>query len=526
MKSKASEYLPDTEEQAGPPCAPKAEQGVLGCVLWSPDKLDECAEAGVEPDWFYDLKHGEIFETLRGLWAEGKPLDLITVEQCLRDRGTLERLGGQAFLSALLDVVPSAANLSHYLDIVQDKFVQRQILQECTEAQARVRTWEGNPQAIISHMEGRIMELSQSVRQKPAQSALELVPQVVDRLEHYTRGSAQFTGQIITGLDYFDKLTLGLGGNNGNLWVISGRPGTGKTSFAMQVAFHVALDFEHWQESGEKKPDGTPAMVKSTGLPVGVFSMEMNATALMQRTLFQRAKVDMQTWRTGFADGGVQRNLITAAGRLAKARVYVDDESRMTIDTLRARARRMYRQQGCRLFIVDYIQLMRANRVGKRDDRVQELAEISAGLQALGKELNCPILVLAQMNRDYEKEVNRKPRLSDLKDCGAIEQDADGVVFLYSPKMNAEKEQEWDAQVSRVYGDSWSKHPRRVNALIAKNRYGPADKDCELVFHASYTAFEDFGEWQKENGLKQRAAGESNRVSAAELPTDEEMNLR
>ena len=525
MKSAASEYIPSEAEQESPPGAPEAERGVLGCLLWEPDKLDECAEAGVEPEWFYDLRNAEIFETLRELWGAGKPLDLITVQQCLRDRNSLERLGGVAGLQALMDVVPSAANLSHYLDIVQDKFVQRQILRECAEAAARVRTWEGNPQAIISHMEGKIMELSQSVRQKPAQSALELVPQVVDRLEHYTRGSAQITGQIVTGLDYFDKLTLGLGGNNGNLWVISGRPGTGKTSFAMQVAFHVALDFEHWQETGEKHADGAPKMVKLTGQPVGVFSMEMNATALMQRTLFQRAKVDMQTWRTGFADGGVQRNLITAAGRLAKAQVHVDDESRMTIDTLRARARRMYRQLGCRLFIVDYIQLMRANRVGKRDDRVQELAEISAGLQALGKELNCPIIVLAQMNRDYEKEVNRKPRLSDLKDCGAIEQDADGVVFLYSPKMNAEKEGEWDAQVQRVYGESWSKHPRRVNALIAKNRYGPADKDCELVFHASYTAFEDYGEWQKENGLKQRAAGESRRVESDELPSNEEMGL-
>jgi replicative DNA helicase len=218
--------------------------------------------------------------------------------------------------------------------------------------------------------------------------------------------------------------------------------------------------------------------------------------------------------------------LLNAAGKLAGARIYIDDEARMTIDTLRARARRMYRQHGVRLFVVDYIQLMRANRVGKRDDRVQELADISAGLQALGKELNCPILVLAQMNRDYEKEPNRKPRLSDLKDCGAIEQDADGVIFLYQAKMNGEAEERWESQVQQVYGNSWSKHPRRVNALVAKNRYGPADKDCELVFHASFTGFEDYGEWQKAHGLKAAAAGERRPITAADLPTDEEMGLR
>jgi replicative DNA helicase len=254
--------------------------------------------------------------------------------------------------------------------------------------------------------------------------------------------------------------------------------------------------------------------------------MEMKAEALMQRTLFQRSRVDLQTWRTGYAEAGVQRSLLNAAGKLAGARIYIDDEARMTIDTLRARARRMYRQHGVRLFVVDYIQLMRANRVGKRDDRVQELADISAGLQALGKELNCPILVLAQMNRDYEKEPNRKPRLSDLKDCGAIEQDADGVIFLYQAKMNGEAEERWESQVQQVYGNSWSKHPRRVNALVAKNRYGPADKDCELVFHASFTGFEDYGEWQKAHGLKAAAAGERRPITAADLPTDEEMGLR
>lgn len=518
MKPPRSEYLPEAADPVALPHNPDAEKGVLGCLLLQPEALNECAEAGLAPGWFYDLRNAQLFTAIRDLSEAGKAVDDITVSS--NSGWPLPEL------SLLKDAVPSAGNLSAYLDIVQECAVRRSILAECAEAQQFVHAGETEPQQIIAHMEARILELSQSLRQRAATPAKAIVPEVVDRLEHYTRGKAQITGQIVTGLDYFDKLTLGLGGSNGNLWVISGRPGTGKTSLAMQIAFHCALDFEWWEPTGRTDAEGEPVFAARRGLPVGVFSMEMNAVALMQRTLFQRARVDMQTWRTGFADAGVQRSLVTAAAALAKAPVLIDDEARMTIDTLRARARALHRQQGVRMFVVDYIQLMRAPRVGRRDDRVQELADISAGLQALGKELNCPILVLAQMNRDYEKEPNRKPRLSDLKDCGAIEQDADGVIFLYPPKLNAEKENEWEQQAAQIYGSHWSRHPRRVNALIAKNRYGPADKDCELLFHASHTGFEDYGVWQKAHGFKQLAAGERAKpVTADDLPTNEELGV-
>jgi replicative DNA helicase len=189
--------------------------------------------------------------------------------------------------------------------------------------------------------------------------------------------------------------------------------------------------------------------------------------------------------------------------------LFIDDEGRMTVDTMRARARRMFRQHGIKLFVVDYIQLMRSSTRRKREDRVQELAEISAEFVALGKELNVPFILLAQMNRDFEKEATRAPRLSDLKDCGSIEQDADLVGFLHTPKMNdTEKERYTSAMAAAYPADEWSKRPVRVNLLWAKNRYGPTGR-CELLFQKSSTLFHDYNVWLKRHAYKTLAAGDS-----------------
>jgi replicative DNA helicase len=271
------------------------------------------------------------------------------------------------------------------------------------------------------------------------------------------------------------------------------------------------------------KVDDKPQWVQHRGIPVGIFSLEMSAQSLVHKMLFQRARADLQRWRTGFALESDHPKLVKAAAEIASAKVWIDDTGRCSIGELRAKARRWVRQYGIKLFIVDYIQLMRTDGRRFRDDRVQELAEISGELQNLGKQLGVPFLILAQMNRDYEKEPNRAPRLSDLKDCGAIEQDADLVGFLYYPtKEHETKKEKYVEAMEAVHGKDWSKYPLRVNLILAKNRFGPTGI-VELLFEHHCTHFLDYGRWLKEHGHRAPAMGE--RKSAGPMPTTEEMGL-
>ena len=438
-----------------PPHSPEAEQGVLGCVLLSPnDCMGECIEKlkqGAEA--FYDLRHQTIFSMLLEMFDHREAIDLITLQQQLKNKQLLEEVGGIAYLAALPDAVPSAANLSYYLDIVQEKYLLRRMIQVCTGVVGRVYDFEGEVEALLDEVERDVLRLSESRVQSQANTIKELVHRAINTIEKFHQGQGQLTG-VGTGFTDLDKMTSGLHG--GEMVVIAARPSMGKTSLAMNVAEHVAID---------------------QGLPVGVFSLEMTAESLVLRMLCSRSRVNLRNVREGFLAERDFPKLTGSAGKLANAKLFIDDSSALSILQLRAKARRMSQQYGIKLFVVDYLQLLHST-ARRAENRQQEIADISSGIKSLAKELDVPIIVLSQLNRELEREKNRKPRLSDLRESGAIEQDADVVGLLYTPSSDDEE------------GGSGSEQDAvPVNLLIAKQRNGPTG-DVNLTFLKSFTRFE------------------------------------
>lgn len=438
-----------------PPHSVEAEQGVLGCVLLSPhDGMGVCIEKFKRgSEVFYDLRHRNIYELLAEMYDQKEAIDLITVQQRLRDKNQLEPIGGLPYLSQLVDCVPSAANLQYYLDIVREKYLLRKMIQTCTGVVTRVYEHEGEVDALLDEVERDILRISEDRVEASSRTIKDLVHKAINTIEEFHQRQGMLTG-IGTGFPDFDKMTSGL--HAGEMIVIAARPSMGKTSLAMNIAEHVAIDQK---------------------LPVGVFSLEMTAESLVLRMLCSRSRVNLRSIREGFLAERDFPKLTGSAGKLAGAPLYVDDSSGLSILQLRAKARRMFQQYGVKLFVIDYLQLL--NSTSRRaENRQQEIADISNGIKALAKELNVPIIVLSQLNRELEKEKNRKPRLSDLRESGAIEQDADLVGLLY--KASSEDDDESAAQAQDALP---------VNLLIAKQRNGPTG-DVNLTFLRPYTRFE------------------------------------
>jgi len=439
-----------------PPHAPEAEQGVLGCVLLSPNEcVGQCVEkfkSGAEV--FYDLRHQAIYETLAEMYDQREAIDIITVQQRLKDKQRLEEVGGIAYLASLPDAVPSAANLSYYLEIVQEKFILRKLIHACTEVVGRVYEHEGEVDALLDEVERDILRISEARIEGSTTAIKELVKKAIGIIEDYHQRQGMLTG-IGTGFPDLDKLTNGL--HAGEMIVIAARPSVGKTSLAMNIAEYVAIDLK---------------------LPVGVFSLEMTSESLVLRMLCSRSRVNLRNVREGFLAERDFPKLTAAAGKLANAPLFIDDSAGLSILQLRAKARRMAQQFGVKLFVIDYLQLLHST-ARRAENRQQEIADISNGIKALAKELSVPVVVLSQLNREVEKEKNRKPRLSDLRESGAIEQDADLVGLLYKPSSGDDDD-----------GGGEEQDALPVNLLIAKQRNGPADVDVKLTFLKSFTRFE------------------------------------
>lgn len=518
MTREKKNNAPETDKL--PPHSMEAEQAVIGGIVEAPTEgMCECAEAGVTTDWFYDVRHQVLYGALHEMDKEGKGIDTITLYQWLKDRNQDGDMGGLPYLSEVRDK-GLATMVGHYLGILREKFLLRRMLAISTGTALATFEESDRPDELLAKLEKQVLALGE---ERPAREVKlrEAILNVINEMDDYHRGGAQIRG-LSTGLDGMDKLLLGIGGKHGNYIVLSGRPGTGKTALATQIALHAALDYV-WYEPVMEAKGGVmvPVMegdkfklTSHRGVPVGIFSLEMATDALAQRMLFQRAGGDLPKWNTGFGEQRDLPKLANAAARLGASNIWIDDEGRCTIDTLKAKARRMWKEHGIKLFVIDYIQLMRGGK-RVREDRVQELAEISAELQKLGKEMNVPLIVLAQMNRDYEKDPNRKPRLSDLKDCGSIEQDADVVGFLYSPKLKKETDEKTEALLTEAYGVDWSKQARRVHLEFCKNRYGQ-DGEVALVFRRNCTFYHDWYQWLKEKGFKDPAKGEKEPTTAEE----------
>ena len=438
-----------------PPHSTEAEMGVLGCALLLPNQcIAECIEALKDDgkEAFYDLRHQTIWEHLLAMYESRQPIDLITVQARLREAKIYEQVGGIAYLSELQDSVPSAANLSYYLTHVKEKFLLRRLIHTCSGIVGRVFDYEGEVDGLLDESEKEFLKIAESRVSAQSHRMAGLVDHSITMVENYFNRQGEIMG-LATGFDDFDKMTDGLHG--GEMIVIAARPGCGKTSLAMNVAEHVALDLH---------------------LPVGVFSLEMTAESLVLRMMCSLARVNLRNIRDGFMSQADFPKLASAAARLRNAPLHIVDVSGLSIMQLRARARRMMQQHGIKLFVIDYLQLCTSTSRKSQDNRQVEISEISAGIKGLAKELRVPVIVLAQLNREIEKDKSRKPRLSDLRESGSIEQDADLVGFLYRPDAGDEEAEETADGVP-------------VNLLIGKQRNGPTG-DVHLTFLKPYTRFE------------------------------------
>lgn len=439
-----------------PPHSIEAEQGVLGCVLLSPN---ECMGQAIErfkdgPESFYDLRHQTIYSVLAEMYDQRQAIDLITVQQRLKNSQMLEQVGGLAYLASLPDAVPSAANLSYYVDIVREKHLLRKMISACTGVVSRVYEFEGEVDGLLDEVERDILRISESRVQAQSDSIKDLVKRAINTIEDYHQRQGTLTG-IGTGFADLDKMTSGLHG--GEMVVIAARPSVGKTSLAMNIAEHVTIEQQ---------------------LPVGVFSLEMTAESLVLRMLCSRSRVNMRNVREGFLAERDFPKLTSAAGKLASAPLFIDDSSGLSILQLRAKARRMHQQYGIKLLVIDYLQLLHSTS-RRAENRQQEIADISNGIKSLAKELDVPVIVLSQLNRELERDKDRKPRLSDLRESGSIEQDADVVGLLYRPSAKDDEAAE----------QAMDEDALAVNLLIAKQRNGPTG-DVHLTFLKPFTRFE------------------------------------
>lgn len=437
-----------------PPHSTEAEQGVLGSMLISPrDTIAECVEK-INEEYFYVPAHETIYKVLVDLWNAGGAIDLITFTQVLRDRNLLEGVGGAAFITSLFTFVPTAANVGYYLDIVRDKYILRSIIAAATESVRRAYEEQDEVGNLLDEVEQKIFAVGEDRFKGQILSMKDQVMEAIESIEKLYERKGGITG-ISTGFVEFDRMTSGM--HPSEMIVIAARPSMGKTALAINIAEHVAINEQH---------------------PVGVFSLEMSSQQLVQRLLCSRARVNLQRVRDGFLGERDFPSLTAAASKLAEAKIFIDDSPSLTILELRAKARRLKAQQDVQLIIIDYLQLLRSTSRRAQDNRQLEISEISAGLKALAKELKIPVVVVAQLNRQPEQRSGGKPRLSDLRESGSIEQDADLVALLVRPEIYEEDE---EARAEKA---------GEAELIIAKQRNGPVG-EIPLTFLKEFTRFED-----------------------------------
>jgi replicative DNA helicase len=436
-----------------PPHSVEAEQAVLGGLLLDTQAWDQVGDT-VGPEDFYRPDHRLIFEAIGDLVAETKPIDVVTVAEQLGARGKLADVGGLAYLSTLVRDTPTAANARAYAQIVREKALLRSLVSAGNSIVSSVFSEEGmSARDLVNQAEQRVFEIAErgARRTDGAQWVRRMLPTLIEKIDEWHSNPDAMRG-LATGFTDFDRRTGGLRG--GDLVIVAGRPSMGKTTLAINMAENVALD-----------PN-----VKGSVL---VFSMEMPAEQLMTRMLSSVGGVPLHDIRSGRVTDHDWVRISSATSQLQEARIFIDESPGLTPTELRARARRVKREHGLDLVVVDYLQLMQVS--GTKENRATEISEISRGLKALAKELDVPVIALSQLNRSVEQRESKKPVMSDLRESGAIEQDADMILFIY-------REEVYDKNT-----------PRKGEADIdlAKHRNGETGHFI-LTFQGQYTRFQNF----------------------------------
>ena len=442
------------EPQRSLPASLDAERGVLSSILLSPkDTLTIAIEKGIAETHFHHPAHGTIYSVFEDLWKKNSPIDLITVTQALADRSLLEQVGGPSVLAYLQTFLPTATNAEYYLDIMIEKYLLRQMISVCTSSAARCYEEQGDVKALIDDVEKQIFTVGEERFRGELPDIKSHVNTAIEEIEKLYKNKGEVTG-VPTGYKKLDQMTSGM--HPSEMIVIAARPSMGKTALAMNIAEHVAVDH---------------------GKPVGIFSLEMSSQQLVQRLLCSRARVNLQSVRNGFLAKGDQQNLFKASTAYSKCQMYIDDTAGISILELRAKSRRLMDRHGLSLIVIDYLQLLRSPSKRGQENRQIEIAEISAGIKALAKELSIPIIVLAQLNRKSEDRGDGKPRISDLRESGSIEQDADVVGLLVRSAYYAKDEEDR------------AEKGGEAELIIAKQRNGPTG-EVHLTFLSEFTRFE------------------------------------
>lgn len=428
----------------------EAEMAILGCMLLEKDLINRAIEK-LEPDYFYQTAHRDIYEALTSLYDQGLPIDLISLTEKLRSSGKLESAGGASYLSKLLQMVSSAAHYNHYLDIVVQKAVLRHLIHTSTGIISKCYQSQDDVESLLDEAEKAVFEVTQRKGTESCVQVKDLIKGAVETVEKLFQHKQYITG-VATGFIDFDVMTAGL--QPADLVVLAARPSMGKTAFALNVAEHVACVDKQ---------------------AVAVFSLEMSKEQLVMRLLCSHARVDAHKVRTGFLAEKDFPDLVNAAGKLAAAPIFIDDTPGISVMEMRAKARRLKAEHDIKMIVVDYLQLMQGP-VSSKDNRQQEISEISRSLKSIARELGIPVIVLSQLNRAVENRPDHRPMLSDLRESGAIEQDAD-VVILLMRREYYERDNEAVKGLAEV--------------MVAKQRNGPVG-DVTLTFNERYTRFDNY----------------------------------
>ena len=437
-----------------PPNSVEAEMSVLGGVLIDNEAFDRIADV-VREDDFYRYDHRLIWQQLHRIIERAQPADVVTVFESLQRVGKADEVGGLVYLNSLAQSTPSAANIRRYAEIVRDRAMLRRLIAVSDEIATNALNPQGrDTRQLLDEAESKIFKISEDGARGVVgfQPLSDLLGKVVERVDQlYNQPNQSDVTGVATGFTDLDRMTSGL--QPGDLVIVAGRPSMGKTAFSLNIGEHVAID---------------------QGLPVAVFSMEMGATQLALRMVSSVGRLDQQRLRTGRLIDDDWPRLTGAIQKMQDAQLFVDETPALNSLELRARARRLARQSGqLGLIIVDYLQLMSASSSG--ENRATEISEISRSLKGLAKELGCPVVALSQLNRSLENRPDKRPQMSDLRESGAIEQDADVILFIYRDEVyNADSPDKGSAEI-----------------IISKQRNGPIGK-IRLTFVGNYTKFENY----------------------------------